>query len=472
MSINEYGSSSEKSFIKIAFVGHTNVGKTTTIRTLMKQAIGEVGDRPNVTQRVTTENYTYEGLQAHFIDTPGFQEANIYLTVKENGIPIEGDLSERLKYDIAAFDAIAESDIVFFLASLDYVPDGSHEQEVKLVASSGKSIIALLNKGVRRSYSDGSDKLENRVEQWRKVLNRHGIIEIFEFDAHWYISSKVAKVYKSVERLLPEYRREIFKRGLKKFEAFHHEIYREASCLIVDCMFGCQKELSVKCRPEDNFQEKQIELATKFSEEIIGQSFVVFLEKISKLFYEVTVHTSNPGIDENTANAFLLTKANLDPRDILLNTGAYAGGAAVYAAAIGAVVGIVASSALTGGLGAVGGAWLGTQVGSAIGSFLGGAVGLVDTTRTRLIYMSLPNDALVDIEIFCMTIVWALSQHGYGLGAEVSTENLERRRTLVKENTHPVDWRTAEKDVAVQHCEQILQRLADISPYSLNFSHG
>ncbi|MBE9183180.1 50S ribosome-binding GTPase [Microcoleus sp. LEGE 07076] len=38
--------------ISIAVVGHTNTGKTTLIRTLMKTSIGEVGDSANVTKKV------------------------------------------------------------------------------------------------------------------------------------------------------------------------------------------------------------------------------------------------------------------------------------------------------------------------------------------------------------------------------------------------------------------------------------
>ena len=40
---------SENLSINLSLVSHTNVGKTTLARTLLKKDIGEIGDRPHVT---------------------------------------------------------------------------------------------------------------------------------------------------------------------------------------------------------------------------------------------------------------------------------------------------------------------------------------------------------------------------------------------------------------------------------------
>lgn len=61
--------------IRITIAGHTNVGKTTLIRTLMKTSVGEVRDSANVTKK--GEAHFYKGLQATFVDTPGFRFADI-----------------------------------------------------------------------------------------------------------------------------------------------------------------------------------------------------------------------------------------------------------------------------------------------------------------------------------------------------------------------------------------------------------
>ncbi len=63
--------------LKIAVVGHTNSGKTTLIRTLLRRPVGEVDDRANVTQLAGAQEF--EDFYAKLVDTPGFQNAGGYL---------------------------------------------------------------------------------------------------------------------------------------------------------------------------------------------------------------------------------------------------------------------------------------------------------------------------------------------------------------------------------------------------------
>ncbi|MEK0189697.1 GTPase, partial [Microcoleus anatoxicus] len=91
--------------ISIAVVGHTNTGKTTLIRTLMKTSIGEVGDSANVTKK--GQSYFFEGLQATFIDAPGFQYASnlmMYLdSLNENPeFKMSQSWQEKMVYDMNA----------------------------------------------------------------------------------------------------------------------------------------------------------------------------------------------------------------------------------------------------------------------------------------------------------------------------------------------------------------------------------
>ncbi|MBE9143788.1 GTPase [Planktothrix mougeotii] len=48
-----------KERVRIAVAGHTNTGKTTLIRTLMRTVVGEVRDSSNVTQEGQAYDYSF-----------------------------------------------------------------------------------------------------------------------------------------------------------------------------------------------------------------------------------------------------------------------------------------------------------------------------------------------------------------------------------------------------------------------------
>src|SRR5262249_10827957 len=146
---------SDDKAVRIVVAGRTNSGKTTLIRTLIKASIGVVADRANVTQIAEAFQYKeleYNGMQAIFIDTPGFQNAGRLLSVLENQdenpkyrIPKAYDRS-RLKFDEIASHTIQGSDVVLYVSSLESVPDDSHQDEIALIRRGQPRIVGILNK--------------------------------------------------------------------------------------------------------------------------------------------------------------------------------------------------------------------------------------------------------------------------------------------------------------------------------------
>ena len=63
--------------IDLSLISHTNVGKTTLARTLLRRDIGEVGDRPHVTDLAESDVLieTSEGDALVLWDTPGFGDS-------------------------------------------------------------------------------------------------------------------------------------------------------------------------------------------------------------------------------------------------------------------------------------------------------------------------------------------------------------------------------------------------------------
>jgi predicted GTPase len=162
--------------IKIAVAGHTNVGKTTLIRTLMKTSVGKVSDSPNVTKR--GETHYFDGLQADFIDTPGFQCAMaiaMYFESIENNpdYKISPALQKQLTYDKDALEALDDSDIVIYVASLSTVPDDNYSNEISVIKRKCSKIIGVINQYEKNVKATSLSEVENRIEQQGKRIKKN-----------------------------------------------------------------------------------------------------------------------------------------------------------------------------------------------------------------------------------------------------------------------------------------------------------
>ena len=136
-------SDSDNSLVRIALAGHTTVGKTTLISTFRKAPSGAIGDMGNTTKKAKSlEPKDYDSLQAVFVDCPGFQNAGLMSQVL-NLQNINPEFAEQfmkslasdevdLQYDQIACDALNQSDVVLYVADIQYPADDSHLQEIRL----------------------------------------------------------------------------------------------------------------------------------------------------------------------------------------------------------------------------------------------------------------------------------------------------------------------------------------------------
>ncbi|NJM60129.1 MAG: hypothetical protein HC849_07985 [Oscillatoriales cyanobacterium RU_3_3] len=174
--------------INIAIAGHTNVGKTTLIRTLMKASVGEVRDSPNVSQR--EQAYYFNGIQANFIDTPGFQNASameMYLDMLDENpnCKMPQKHKDDITYDEKAMKALEKSNLVLYVASLSSVPDDSFKGELSIIKRKCSKIVAIINQYEKELRASSATEVENRVEQWNTFFRGQSVNSIIVFDAHW-----------------------------------------------------------------------------------------------------------------------------------------------------------------------------------------------------------------------------------------------------------------------------------------------
>lgn len=186
--------------IHLSVVAHTNVGKTTLVRTLLKRDIGEVADRPHVTEAAERHTLldTPQGDALYLWDTPGFGDsARLLKRLRNSGNPIgwlQTQVWDRLVdrpffcSQLAVRNVRDESDVVLYLVNAAEDPSSAAyvDAELQILQWVGKPVLLLLNQAGPPSSRTAEAADEAR---WSRHLALHvrerGAITLDAFARCW-----------------------------------------------------------------------------------------------------------------------------------------------------------------------------------------------------------------------------------------------------------------------------------------------
>jgi hypothetical protein len=181
--------------LALSLVSHTNAGKTTLARTLLRRDVGEVRDAPHVTE--FTEDHlllrSEAGDELRLWDTPGFGDTvRLVRRMRREGSPLGWLLSEvwdrwRDRPFWASQQALRHvrdrSDVVLYLVNVAESPEaaGYVDPEMELLAWMGKPVLVLLNQlGTPRPAAEEAADLT----RWRSHLARYPqVADLLPMDA-------------------------------------------------------------------------------------------------------------------------------------------------------------------------------------------------------------------------------------------------------------------------------------------------
>ena len=183
--------------VSLALLSHTNVGKTTLARTLLRRDIGAVIDRAHVTEVAEAHVLmrTPEGDEMVLWDTPGFGDSvRLLRRLQGSGNPLGWFLSQvwdRLAdrpfwCGQQALRAARESaDVLLYVlnATEDPASAGYVEPELRILQWLDKPTLVLLNQLGTQSDPQREATL---ARQWREMLERHApglACQLLSFDA-------------------------------------------------------------------------------------------------------------------------------------------------------------------------------------------------------------------------------------------------------------------------------------------------
>ena len=206
--------------ITLSLISHTNIGKTTLARTLLRRDVGQVLDQAHVT--IQNEQFllleTPEGLRLNLWDTPGFGNSHKLLK-RLHGLsnPIGWLVSQvwdRLadKPFWCSQQAIRnvqdEADVVLYLvnATEDPAMAGYLQPELDLLTWLNKPVIVLLNQ-TGLVDPDRQRQLESRWKQhWSSQAVIHDVMSLDAFTRCWV---QEGLLWNRIVQALPEEQRPI-----------------------------------------------------------------------------------------------------------------------------------------------------------------------------------------------------------------------------------------------------------------------
>ena len=198
--------------LNVALASHTNLGKTSLARTLLRRDVGEVRDERNVTKE-RSAYYLIKAPEGRLLlwDTPGFDDperlARALTTQAQPWRWLKREASEAERLDFEAASALyEESDAIVYL--LPVAPsEGELRQmwaEWSVLRLINKPVVCVLNRMRDREEAGGLDPLG----QWRQRFEGEPLcVGIISLDAHHRSLKEERAFYQALTSATPPEKR-------------------------------------------------------------------------------------------------------------------------------------------------------------------------------------------------------------------------------------------------------------------------
>lgn len=347
--------------LKLAVVGHTNTGKTSILRTLLRDVyFGEVKNEAATTRHVEraqlTDSQTDEVLVALY-DTPGLEDASGLMDWLEDNTASRRDGIERLQQFLAADiasgdlegtdDYSQEAKVIRQLLASDmaiYVVDarepvlGKYKDELAILSWAAIPVMPVFN------FTDSQDA---NIDDWQTMLARRNLHISTRFDSVAFEFVDEMHLWQNLATMLPH--SEMLEQLMQRRTEDWAQLYDEANIIIADFLLNVAafvREISDDDDPLPILQQMQ---------EAVRQSERAMQHKLLNLykFYDNAVASTPLELQAYQQDPF--DPELLKSYGIRTTSGAAAGallGLGIDAAALGTTLGLGAA------LGAIGGGLL------------------------------------------------------------------------------------------------------------------
>lgn len=232
--------------LKLAVVGHTNVGKTSLLRTLTRDVgFGEVSHRPSTTRHVEGARLSVDGeALLELYDTPGLEDAIALLDYLERlerpserldgparlARFLEGsEARQRFEQEAKVLRQLLASDAGLYVIDAREPVLAKYRDELEVLASCGKPLLPVLN---------FVSSAQHREPDWREALARLGLHALVRFDSVAPPEDGERRLYESLALLLENARGQL-ERLIADQQAQRLARQQSAARLIAELLIDC-----------------------------------------------------------------------------------------------------------------------------------------------------------------------------------------------------------------------------------------
>ena len=232
--------------LKLAVVGHTNVGKTSLLRTLTRDVgFGEVSHRPSTTRHVEGARLSVDGEPLlELYDTPGLEDAIALLDYLDRldrpGERLDGparlarfmdgsEARQRFEQEAKVLRQLQASDAGLYVIDAREPVLAKYRDELNVLAMCGRPLLPVLNFVASANH---------REDDWREALARLGLHALVRFDSVAPPLDGERRLYESLA-LMHEKSRPQLQRLIDDHEAQRVARHRSAKRLIAELLVDC-----------------------------------------------------------------------------------------------------------------------------------------------------------------------------------------------------------------------------------------
>ena len=226
--------------ITLSLISHTNVGKTTLMRTLLGRDVGEVSDHAHVT--LESERHclceTPEGDRLDLWDTPGFGDsAQLLNRLKQHDKPIKwmllqtwDRLANKPLYcsQQAAKNVHEEADVVLYLVNAAESPEDAAyvDMEMEILSWIGRPVIVLLN---QVGLPANREREKTEQDRWQKHLGKFDVLrDVMTLDAFTRCWVQEGVMLRRVRPVLPPEKQAAFDALLDVWLAERRQVFTDS----------------------------------------------------------------------------------------------------------------------------------------------------------------------------------------------------------------------------------------------------